>query len=239
MGQVSAESLFARSWQLLTRNWSIVVPGLIVAIVAGIATTLLLPTFVYADDAGVAVVQRVGGFRTFLALVIQLIAAIISITYTTGMAAAAWARGRATFADGAAAFRSEGGRVLGALLALFVVFILAAILAPFTLGLSLLAFFFLFVYAMPAAVIGDLGDLGGFGALGASYRIATRAFGTTAIVIIVLTIVFIVAGLVGSALGVVPFLGPLISELIGQAAVAYFTLVIVGEYLAARTRAGG
>lgn len=150
-----------------------------------------------------------------------------------GWRAAAWERGVATYADGAAAFRAESGHVFTALLAFLLVFIAAALLAPFTFGISLLAFFFLFVYAMPAAVIGERG---GFAALGASYRLATRAFGTTAIVILVLAIIFTIAGFISGALHTIPLLGPLVSEIIGQAALAYFTLVVVGEYLNARNR---
>ena len=233
MEDVSVENLFARAWQLLNRNWSIVVPGLIVALVAGALTALLLPTVVYVDQTDTTVVRHVGGFRSFLVAVISLLGTIIATSYTTGMAHAAWQRGVTTFADGAAAFRSEGGHVFTALLALFITLVLAAILAPFTLGISLLAFFFLFIYAMPAAVIGERG---GFGALGESYRIATHAFGTTAVVVLGLAIVFILAGLLAGVLGALPLLGPLVTEIIGQAALAYFTLVLVGKYLDARNR---
>jgi flagellar biosynthesis protein FliQ len=230
MQSMSTENLFSRSWDLLSRNWAIIIPGLIVAIVAGILISLLTPA-VYVSDG----TYEFTGY-TFLApvvtAVIGVLAAIISFSYTTGMAAAAWRTGTATFADGAKAFQQEGGHVFTAMLALILVGIGAAILAPFTLGLTVLAVFFLCIYTMAAAVTGDFG---GFAAIGESYRLAIARWQATAIIVVVLFVVSICALLIGALFHHIPFIGPLVSQIIQMIVLAYFTLVVVGEYLAART----
>jgi hypothetical protein len=231
MQTVSAENLFARSWDLLSRNWVIIVPGLIVAIVTGILASLLAPKLVYVGDSGIVVTQSAWGLQAVLLPCIEIIATIVVISYTTGMAAAAWQRGTTTVADGAVAFQRDAGRVFTAMLALIVVGIAAAFLAIPTLGLSFLALFFLFLYTMAAAVIGEHG---GFGALAESYRIATRNLVTTAIVVVVAFAIGVVAGLIAGALHFAPFIGPILSDIIRQAVNAYLTLVIVGAYLAYR-----
>lgn len=231
MQTVSAENLFARSWVLLTRNWAIIIPGFIVAIVTGILSELLVPKMVYIGDNGIVVARTAWGFQSLLLPCIEIIATIVVISYTTGMAAAAWQRGTATFADGAMAFQRDAGRVFTAMLALIVVGIVAAVLALPTLGLSFLALFFLFLYTMAAAVIGEHG---GFAALTESYRIATRNLVTTAIVVIAAFAIGMVAGIVAGALHFAPFFGPILSDIIRQAVNAYLTLVIVGAYLVYR-----
>ena len=129
------------------------------------------------------------------------------------MAAAVWRTGTASFADGAKAFQQEGGHVFTAMIALIVAGIGAAILAPFTLALSLLAFFFLFIYTMAAAVVGNYG---GFTALGESYRIAISRWQPTAIIVIVLFLVSFCAGLIGGLFHLIPFVGPSVSQIIGM-----------------------
>jgi hypothetical protein len=230
MQSMSTENLFSRSWDLLSRNWAIVIPGLIVAIVAGILISLLTPA-VYVSD-GTYQLTGYTFLAPFVTAVIGVLAAIISFSYTTGMAAAAWRTGTATFADGAKAFQQEGGHVFTAMLALILVGIGAAILAPFTLGLTVLAVFFLCIYTMAAAVAGDFG---GFAAIGESYRLAIARWQATAIIVVVLFVVSICAGLIGALFHLIPFIGPLVSQIIQMIVLAYFTLVVVGEYLAART----
>lgn len=234
MQTVSAESLFARSWGLLSRNWAIIVPGLIVGLASGLLTSLLLPTIVMFDDSGMTFVRTFGGVRAVLAIIITTIAQIVAISYTTGMAGAAWQRGTATFADGAVAFQRDAGRVFTAMLALFVVNVVAGILAPLTFFLSLVAVFFLFLYTMAAAVIGEHG---GFDALVESYRIATRNVATTAIIAVIFVVTSFLAGVVGLALHVIPIIGPLLAEVLEYAVLAYLTLAIVGAYLTHRAAA--
>jgi hypothetical protein len=232
MQSMSTENLFSRSWELLSRNWAIIIPGLLVAIVAGLLISVITPA-VYVGDG----TYQITGFSVlapFLTAVIGVLAAIISFSYTTGMAAAAWRSGTASFADGAKAFQQEGGHVFTAMLALIIVGVGAAILSVFTLGLSILAVFFLCLYTMAAAVTGDFG---GFAAIGESYRLAIARWQATAIIVVVLFVVSVCASLIGALFHLIPFIGPLVSQIIEMIVLAYFTLVVVGEYLAARTPA--
>ncbi len=228
----SVESVFARSWALLRSNWSIIIPGLLVGIVVGIMTTLLAPPVNYSNGSDVSLVGAASTFfGQILVSVLSVLGTIVAITYTTGMAQAAWERGTATFADGSRSLSEDAGRVLVAMVLLFVVGLVAAILAPFTLGISLLAYAFFFIYTMASAVVSNRS---GVEALKESANIALRRPGPTLIVIVGLIVVFIVAGIIAGTLTFIPFLGAIAAAVILQAFTSYVTLVIVGEYLASR-----
>jgi hypothetical protein len=225
---------FSRSWQLLTSNWIIIVPGIVIAIVFGILTAVLVaaasPHVVYDVNGTPTGATNLGG--TFLAgalaAVLAIIATILSITYTTGMAGAAWQRGTATLLDGYASFREDAGHVLMAMIIMIVVGIVAAILAPFTLGLSVLAFLLFFIYTMAAAVVGNRS---GMEAVSESFQMVMHAFGTTVVIVLLIFVIGIIAGIIGAAMHFIPFIGPVIGQVLQQIVVAFSTLVIVGEYL--------
>lgn len=227
MQSQSVEGVFGRSWELLTHNWVLIIPGLIVGLVVGFAQGLFGGP---GDDAGsgslaTAVGQAVAGIVLTL---ITILGAIANTAYTTGMAGAAWERGSATLADGRRAFERDSGHVFVAMIGLFLIGILAAVIAIPTLGLSLLAYVLLFIYTMPAAVVGEQR---GFDALRESFRIATKRFWTTLIIVVLIGVIAVGTYFIILALRFAPFVGPLIGALIDQIAIAYFTLVVVGEYL--------
>jgi len=223
----SVEGVFARSWHLLTHNWVLIVPGLIIGVIVGFAQGLFgnsgddISTGSLASSAGHAVAGIV-------LIVITILGAIANTAFTTGMAGAAWERGRATLADGRRAFERDSAHIFVAMVGLFVLGIVAAILAVPTLGLALLAYVLLFIYTMPAAVVGGRR---GLDALAESYRISTKRFWTTLIVVVMIGVIAIGAWFIILALRWAPFVGPLIGAVIDQIAIAYFTLVVVGEYL--------
>ncbi|MBV8727939.1 MAG: hypothetical protein JO233_09135 [Candidatus Eremiobacteraeota bacterium] len=231
---------FSRAWQLLTSNWIIIVPGIVIAIVFGIITALLLGALtahvIYDANGMPTGATNVGGSFWALALtpILAIIATILSITYTTGMAGAAWARGTTTLADGAASFREDAGHVLMAMIIMIVIGIIAAILAPFTLGLSVLAFLLFFIYTMPAAVVGNRP---GMEAVSESFQMVMRAFGTTIVIVLLIFVISIIAGIIGVALHAIPYIGPIVGQVLQQIVVAFSTLVIVGEYLKLRAPA--
>ena len=234
MQTVTAENVFARSWALLSQNWVIILPGLIVAIIAGVLTALLTPQTTYVGDNSTVTVTNVNFLSSFLVAIIGILAAIITISFTTGMAGAAWQTGKTSLTDGSAAFSREGGHVFTAMIFLIIVGIVGALLAPFTIGLSILVLFFLFPYTMAAAVIGNFG---GIDALRESYRIATQHISTTIIIIVVAGVIAFCGALVAGLLHAIWLIGPLISEIINQAVLAYLTLVLVGVYLGYRNAA--
>jgi hypothetical protein len=212
-------NVFGRAWRLLCRNLAIVVPGLVVGALAAVAAQLIMMA-APAPEAG-------GDLWWILLDVTQILAAILTISYTTGMADAAWRSGHAGFSDGRRAFRREGGHVLVAMLCLLVLGAAAAVLAPFTFELTLVAYVYFCSYTMASAVVGERP---GLLAVRESAQIAfSRPLPTLVMVAGVFGIAF---GLGALALGsaALPLLGPLISDLVVQAVIAYAVLVIVGEY---------
>ena len=80
----SARGVFAGSLRLLFRNPAIVVPGLVIGAVAALVSAVLQPA--QPLDSNI--------FSRLLQGLVQLVASILSIAYTTGMADAAWRDGR-------------------------------------------------------------------------------------------------------------------------------------------------
>lgn len=215
----STRSVFGRAWRLFVTNLTIVVPGIFFGALAALVEQLV---------ASAAPAPDSGDDLTWVLLdVTQIVAAILTISYTTGMADAAWRTGRAKFIDGRRAFRREGGHVLVAMLALLVLGAAATVLAPFALELPIVAYVFFCSYTMAAAVVGERP---GVFAVRESAQIAfSRPVPT----------LLMVAGVFGVTLGLgavalrsasLPLLGPLLSDLVVQAVIAYAVLVIVGEY---------
>ena len=228
----SVESTFARSWELLSTNWIMIVPGLVIGIVVGIIDYFISPhstatqydsTWWTAASAGI------------LVALVNLAGYIISQCYVTGMAGAAWQRGRANLSDGSAAFEHDAGNVLVAIVGLFVALVVAGVLAFVTLGISLLLYFYFFLYTFPAVIVGHRP---GLAAMGDSFRIASRKVAPTLIVTVIIGVILLVGRIIGTVLFFVPFLGPIVGSIIIQIVLSYVMLVVVGEYLALRDSLG-
>jgi hypothetical protein len=232
----TVENVFARAWDLLTKNWTIIVPGIVVGLIVGIVSGLytLWQPDTYGQPSGAAI-SFAYGFGAFVAGVTLLIVAvagnIITQCYTVGMAGAAWQTGTTTLADGTRAVNEDAGNVLVAAIYLFLFGVLAVILAPFTLFLSIFAFYLFTLYTIAAAVVGNRR---GMDALRESYAIARARFGTTLIIGILLGLLQLVGKLIAHIFAFAPLLGPIIAAIIAQVVVSYAVLVIVGEYLVLR-----
>jgi hypothetical protein len=230
----SLENVFARSWQLLTRNWIIIVPGVVVGLLVGLVTDVLAPPVTYGDPTTTGGVLSHGLASAAGGLIVGVIGIagfVITECFTVGMAGAAWQRGTTTLGDGASALRDDASNVLGAAIGLFVLGVVAVILAIPTLAISLLVYYLFMLYTIPSAVVGNRG---GFAAISESIAIARRKFGTTLIIGIVLAAISFIGGLVALVFAFAPFLGPIVSSIISQIVVAFTSLVVVGEYLALR-----
>jgi hypothetical protein len=182
--------------------------------------------------AGVGAMMLAG----MIVALVLLLASILTVAYTTGMAEAAWRTGTATLDDGAAAFREDAGSLVSAVILLLIIGVIALILAPFTLGLSALAFWLFFIYTFASVVVGKRS---GTEALGESARITSKNFLMTLAVVVLLAIAFVIAAWVGNVLHHIPFLGAIASYVINQIVAAYATLVIVGEYIKLRPAVEG
>lgn len=225
----TVENIFVRSWQLLQRNWVIIVPGLVAGLIAGLVHGVAASTG--SADGGVLSIAAAGIAR-LIATVIGILASIATIAYTTGMAGAAWERGTTTLTDGYAAFVEDAGRVFGAIVVLFVI---AVVLAIVTLGVGAVIFGFFAIYTLPAVVLSNLGPIA---ALKQSFRIASQRWVTTLLILLMLFFVGLVAMVLSIPFAIIPFLGPIIFALVTQAVAGFATLAIVGEYLAVVRSAG-
>ncbi|MFY9781645.1 MAG: hypothetical protein WAJ85_14180 [Candidatus Baltobacteraceae bacterium] len=221
----AVESVFGRSWNLLRKNWAIVVPGLVIGAVAGAVQFVLAP-----EHSGIPA----GSLPARLIVdVVQILAPILGIAYTTGMATAAWQSGKATFADGKRALDRDALNVFVAMVALFALGLAAAFLAPFTAYVSLFVYLYFCIYTMAAAVVGERS---GLEAIAESMQIAYHRPVTTLILVAAIVAIVGIMGLVAELLSATPLVGPLVSTVVVQAVIAYVTLVVVGEYVALRKR---
>jgi hypothetical protein len=230
----SVENIFARAWSLLTKNPVIIVPGLIVGVVVGIVQAVITPHPRVVDAAGntdfVALTAGVGGAfaAAAIAIIVGVLAFLITQTYTTGMAGAAWQNGSTTLADGSASFREDAGRLLAAVL---LIALLGIVVGVITLGLGWFVVLFFCIYAAPAVILDNYGAVP---AIKLSATIAMKRALSTIIIIVLLFAIGLVLTFLALPLAFIPFLGPIISAIISQVVTAYATLVIVGEYLSAR-----
>lgn len=224
---------FLRAWNLLSRNWTIVLPSIAVGLVSAAAATALsnsgwLSLSYFADLNE----QGPGAFTAFLATIVamglRIVAAVVAMAFTAGMAAGAWSRGAARFADGAAAFRRNGLQAFFALILLTLLGLFAAALFIPTFGLSVLAYMVFMIYAMPGVLVGNRGAIEG---IIESIGLAWRSFGVTFAVVLLIIALAVAGGLLGDVLERVPFLGQVLGWIVMEAVVAYATLVVVGEYL--------
>ncbi|HET9393891.1 MAG TPA: hypothetical protein VFO29_10300 [Candidatus Rubrimentiphilum sp.] len=224
---------FGRSWELLSSNWIMLVPGIVIGIVAAIIVFFVVGAGLVsgvglsaagASSAGIGAALMAG----LIVGIIVLISIILTIAYTTGMAGAAWRTGRATLADGAEAFRKDGAAILVAVVLLVLLAAVAAFASIFTFGLALIAFVIFFMYTFASVIVGGKS---GSEALGDSARIATRNFVTTLLLLVLICVVYFFAGWIGSVLGNIRLLGGIVSMLINQIVAVYVSLVIVGEYI--------
>lgn len=232
----TVENVFARAWDLLTKNWVIVIPGVVVGLVVGLVTGIyaLNQPDTYGEPSGAAVsfAYGLGAFLSGAVVAVIAIAGyIVTQCYTAGMAGAAWQRGVTTLADGTRAVNEDAGNVLGAAIYLFLFGIVAILLAPFTFLLSIFVFYLFTLYTIAAAVVGNQR---GMNALRESYAIARSRFGTTLIIGIVLGVLQVIGKLIAHVFSFAPLLGPVIAAIISQLVVAYAVLVVVGEYLVLR-----
>jgi hypothetical protein len=234
----SVESVFSRAWELLSSNWIIIVPGIVIGLIIGIINGLLTPhaysSADYQNNPGLAMASLGGVFiRAIIIGCVGIVGYIATTAYTVGMAGAAWTRGTATLADGSAVFKDDAGNILITGIGLLGLGIVAAILALPTFTLSFLALYVFTLYAMPAAIIGKRP---GFSSIAESFQIAAKRFWPTLIIAIIIAVISFIIGLVSLPLHFIPFLGPIISAVVTQVVIAFAVLVIVGEYLSLRNQ---
>lgn len=222
----SVENVFARAWELLSRNPVILIPGLIIGLVFGVLQAVFAPAPIDINSDPNALAHATGSIgRNVIVAILGLIASTLNVAYTTGMAAALWQRGMTTLDDGAASFREDALRIILTFFMLAICYVITLIVG---LGIGALVFGFFALYTLPAVIIRNFGP---FAALAESFRVASKRWGPTLIVLVLIVVVGIVSGLISLPFRVIPYLGPVIASLINLAFSVFTTIVIVGEYL--------
>lgn len=225
-----------RSWTLLCRNWSIVLPSIVLG-VAGAELSALLERSGWLSWGffGNMNAQGPGAFWAFVAAIVamalRILAAIMAIAYTTGMAAAAWTSGTARIADGAAAFFRSGLQAFLAFLLMALLGLVAAALLEPTFGISVFVYMIFMLYAMPGVLVGNRPAVD---AIVESFALAWRSFGVTFVLVLLIVGLAILGGFFGDALARIPYAGNVLGWVVMEVVVAYATLVVVGEYLQLR-----
>jgi hypothetical protein len=234
------ENTFARAFVLLYRNWTIVVPGIVLgAIGFGLGLAILAiagaPAIggISGNEAPTTLPEELMSIlAAVVAVIVALVTLICEMAYVTGMAGAAWKTGEAYLRDGYQAFEGRGTQIFIAIVLLSAVGFVAALLAPVTLLLSAAAYAIFSIYTMAAVIIGNRTAVQ---AIAESCRLAWKNILPTLAVVALVVLVAIAGGWVGNFLGrLVPAIAGLLEALVQQIVVAYATLVIVGEYLKLR-----
>lgn len=231
------ESIFKRAWTLFAANLIIVVPGLVLAAITGIVVAVIAVFLIGAalttgatGSTTVGVLTIGGTVLVGLALVIGI--AVVGTAFATGMAGSLWKTGTTTLSDGFAAFEGRGGQIFLLVVLLLAIGLVALILAPVTLLLSMLAYTVFFIYSAASVIIGRRSATE---AVAESCRLASHNFWPTVGMAAIIIVVTSIAGLIGGEFGRLQvFLGGLFGFVLQQAVVAYVTVVVVGEYLRLR-----
>jgi hypothetical protein len=234
------ENTFARAFVLLYRNWTIVVPGIVLGAIGfafGFAILAIAGASAIGGVSGNDVPTTLPGevmsiLAAVVAVILALVTLICEMAYVTGMAGAAWKTGEAYLRDGYRAFEGRGTQIFVAVVLLSAGGFVAALLAPITLLLSAAAYAIFSIYTMAAVIIGNRTA---FQAIAESCRLAWKNILPTLAVVGLVVLVAVAGGWIGNSLGrLFPIVGGLIQALVQQIVVAYATLVIVGEYLKLR-----
>jgi hypothetical protein len=228
------ESTFAQAWTLLLKNPVIVLPGVLLGVAGGFAAIFIVGLVLSSVAVGLATGSDAAGWTAgvvtaCIAIAMVMVLVILQMAFVTGMAGAAWRSGTATIADGWSAFGRRGWHIVGAMFLLSWIGLVALIFAPFTLLLSLLAFAVFFVYVAPAVVVGERSATA---SIAESCRLAGRNLLPAFAIVAILVVVAILAAGAGELFAkVTPLFALPVAMIVQQAAVAYATLVITGEYL--------
>ena len=228
------ENTFERSWQLLLADWIIILPPFVLGIIGGVASFVVSVTIVGSlvltgatSAANLDVLSNT--ISAVSSMVIGIFVAIVQLAYVTGMAGAAWRTGRTSLADGWAAFSHRGLQIFAAAVLLFVIGFCAAVFAPITFFVTLVAYVLFFIYTMASVILGERGAVA---AIAESCKLTTSNFLPTFAVVALIVGITIAGGWIGHFVGhYSPLAGGLVTAVLQQVTVAYAALVVAGEYL--------
>ncbi len=227
------ESTFAHAWELLTRNWVLILPGLVLAVLSAVTQfvfkVLILGTFVISGNGSQDAMVASQALVAIAVVVITIAFDLAQMAYVTGMAGGAWQHGRTTLRDGFEALVHRFGSIAIAAALLFLIGLCAAVLSTVTFLVPLAIYAIFFIYTMASVIIGGRSPVD---AIAESGRVALRNFWPTVAVVILIAVISALGAWVGDLLGRVSFFaGWLVAGVLQQVIVAYASLVVAGEYL--------
>lgn len=230
---------FVHSWELLTRNWVLIVPGIVLAVLAAavqvLFTVAVMGSIVItgngSPDATIATNALVG----IVELLITIPFALAQMAYVTGMAGGAWLHGTTTLGDGWNALSHRLLSLVVAAMLLFLIGLCAAVLSTVTFGVPLAIYAVFFIYTMASVIIGSRGPVD---AIAESCRLALANLGPTLAVVALILVIATLGSWIGGLVGrISEFSGWLVAGVLQQIIVAYASLVVTGEYLKLTDRA--
>ena len=235
------ESTFVHAWELLARNWVLILPGLIMAVLSAAAqfvfTVVILGAFVISGNGSSDAAAASRAIVVVTLFVITMTFAIAQMTYVTGMAGGAWQHGKTTLRDGWDALSHRLRSIVFAAVLLFIIGACAAVLSTVTFLIPLAVYAIFFIYTMASVIIGGRGAVD---AVAESARVALANFWPTVGVVALIAVISVAGAWIGDLLGrVSDFTGWLVAGLLQQIIVAYASLVVAGEYLKLTNQSSG
>ena len=230
------ENTFVRSAGLLWRNPIVLVPGLVLALInagLGMGLRALAQSYVLfgpTGNANIGYARSIG--LAILAALLSLLISLVQMLFVTGMAMAAWRKTRASLRDGFEMLSRRWLQMIGLLAALFALGVCAAPLAPFTFGISLIAYIFFCLYAVPAVTIGLHDPIASI--VESGQLALENAWPTLAVVGLFFGIAFLTGLLSALFSATPPLVRGIFDALLEQLTVCYVVFVVVGEYLKLR-----
>jgi hypothetical protein len=218
---------------LLTRNWVLVLPGLVLAVLSAatqfVFVAVVLGTYVITGNGSEDALVASRAAVAVAVVIISIAYAIAQMAYVTGMAGGAWQHGRTTLRDGWDALTHRFGPILAAAALLFLTGLCAAVLSTVTFLVPLAVYAIFFIYTIASVIIGNRGPVD---AIAESARIALQNFWPTVGVVALIVVISALGAWIGDLIGhVSAFAGWLVAGVLQQIIVAYASLVVAGEYL--------
>jgi hypothetical protein len=231
------------AFSMLFKNWVLAVPPAIVSLLSGVFFIFVIGAMVAtalgagmmgglssgsgaAPKAGILGLIAAGGVTFFVGVIVIGLLALIAQAMVMGGAERVWHGQPADLGHGVSRALSKLPSLVGLfILALIVGFVCLVIVVIGWIAGIILAF--LFMYTVPAIVIGNEGV---FQALGTSYRLVTKNFGPSALAFIGIFVVNIVGGIINRIFLFSHVLGLVSALIIGGLTTAYTALVVVRFY---------
>jgi hypothetical protein len=227
------ENTFARAFELMVRNWTIILVPIACGILGGMLefafSVVVLGSYTISGNGSPDALYAIHDLADIAVLVVSAFVSVVEMAFVTGMAGSAWLHGRATLADGSRALARRLGATIGASLILFAIAICAATLAPVTFYVTVVVFVVLCIYTMASVIIGEHGATD---AIAESCRLALANVAPTIGVVALVVLIALAGALAGFLIGGLSELaGWLVAGVLQQIIVAYASLVIAGEYV--------